>query len=209
MIHLAFALLMSMLTAISPVNGQENDALPHDQALKKREVTRPINNANKDIPDLTDLLMKTGEDDEIKEHLAPAIGLPGPMPVKVRIISKKYSGKNLSEHECILAYEISSTTESKRPFCIYLHKHKILGQDDESQYFLMNLDGHLEKIVTIRSRRDDEGKNIRGSGIPFDQTADSPEAIKMFTAEMARLTKWLHTQRKVSLRSARPNEASR
>jgi hypothetical protein len=196
--RLAFGSLLGSMLAVTPlVNGQENSTPKINSPASKN-----------DIAQLIDVLLKSGEDSLVKEHLAPAIGLPGPMPVKSQTISDEHHGRDLNGHECFLVYkqsEDATGSQSKRPFCIYLHRHKISGHDDESQYFRINLDGQLDKVVMILGKRDDDGKIVPGAGIARDQDIESSESKKEFAVEMAGMKKWLKTQQKLlAAKSASP-----
>jgi hypothetical protein len=140
------------------------------------------------------------------------------MPGKAAIIVQeehpaKQGGYDHFARVCILVYDSPPDTpaqSSRRPQYVYLRKHVVSGFDDDDQYFRVNLDGHLEKIVTIHGKRDADGKVVRGSGVPSEQDIQSSESKKSFAVEMAEMKKWLKVQKKLlaTVNATKPSEPS-
>jgi len=190
----AIALAGIMMSALFSVNAWAaatpsfNQVMPNDKS---------------EIDQLVNYLLKYGDESPIKEHLAPVLGLPGPTSGKSAIIIKD---EHPAEHGfdsfarlSILAYENSSDSAqaNKRPLCIFLRKHVVSGFDDDDRFFRINLDGRLEKMVTIHGKRDADGKAVRGSGVASEQDIESSESKKSFAVEMAAMKKWLKAQKKI------------
>jgi len=193
------SVLGSMLAVTTLVNGQEN-ASP--------KINSPAVTSKDDLAQLIDFLLKNGDESSFKSHLAPAIGLPSAMPVKVETISEVQHGKDKSLHECYLVYEQTpndSLTQGKRPVCLYIKRQTTSGHDDEAKFFRISLEGQLEKVVMILSKRDNDGKIIPGGSVAREQDIESSETKKEFAAEMSATKKWLKTQQKLlAARSTSP-----
>jgi hypothetical protein len=201
--RLAFGSLLGSMLAVAPlVNSQENVS---------PKINPPSPASKNDIAQLVDFLLKNGEENPFKEYLAPVVGLPGPMPAKGQTISEEHHGKDKDVHECYVVYEPPSDatgSQSQHPVCLYLHRRKVSGHDDESQYFRINLKGQLDKVVMILAKRDDNGNPVPGSGSAHDQDIASSESKKEFAAEMIAMRKWLKTQQKLLLAKATAPAAS-
>lgn len=151
---------------------------------------------SKEFPILVDVLMKSGTDGKIGSNLAPVIGLPKAMPTRDQAVWK---GDDM--RGCLIVYEETSDSDSKvggrRPYCAYIVKTMRSGRDNQVRYFRVDLNGKLEKVVVSRSKRDENGKAVRGSGVKFDEDINSPEVRKAFDAEMKFWLKdWLKKERK-------------
>jgi hypothetical protein len=157
-------------------------------------------NAKKDLTQLIDFLMKHGLDGKIGENLAPVIGLPGPMPMKGQTIRNNISGKERNALNCTVIYEETadpSVPNGKKPSCVYLVKITESPRVKDSQYFRINLDGRLERVLTSRGKKDDSGALIPGSGVALDDDLESSAVRKTFAAEMRELKAWLKVQQKL------------
>lgn len=139
---------------------------------------------------IVDLMMQNGLDSRYGDNLAPNIGLPGARSVKGRNIRSKKVDPKRGSLNCAVAYERMENGD-RRPLYIFLQVAKHSGQDAETRYYRLNLDGQLEKVTLIRTKRDKDGKGVRGSGTATDEKLNSPEVKKNFAAEMADVRQWL------------------
>lgn len=155
---------------------------------------------------IVDLMMQNGLDSRYGDNLAPNIGLPGARPVKGRNIRSKKVDANRGSLNCAVAYERMENGD-RRPLYIFLQVAKQSGQDAEVRYYRLNLDGQLEKVTLIRSKRDKDGKGVRGSGTATDENLTSPEVKKNFAAEMADVRQWLRRQTEPAHEEAPPGAA--
>ncbi len=210
--------LMGIMMAVSfLVNARAAETPNFNQASKKTDLKDSLSDRKSEMDQLVDLLLKNGDEFNFKEHIAAAIGLPGPMPSKVATVVKKERtvehGFDSFARLCYLVYENPSEASAqggKRPVCVYLRKHVVSGYDDADLYFRVNLDGRLEKVVTVQSKRDVDGKAVGGSAIPSEQDIESSESKKSFATEMAEMRKWLKAQRILLAKAnaTKPNEAA-
>ena len=138
--------------------------------------------------------MKTGIDDKVGSNLAPVIGLPKAMPMKLRETVVSAKNKDTDIRSCLVVIG-----EDTRPICVYMIRSKKSGRDHRAQYFRINLDGKLEKAVSSQGKNDENDKAIKGSGVKFEQDIDSSEVKKAFDAEMSYWLKdWLKKEQKAA-----------
>jgi|CXWL01.1.fsa_nt_gi hypothetical protein len=151
------------------------------------------------FPTLIKIVMETGVDDKIGSNLAPVIGLPKAMPMKLRNILVPGTKKDKDTRSFLVIID-----EDKHPFCVYMVRMKTSGRDQTAQYLRINLEGKLEKTVSSQGKLDENGKAIKGSGVKFEQDIDSPEVKKAFDAEMSYWLKdWLKREQKIDGKSSR------
>jgi hypothetical protein len=100
--------------------------------------------------------------------------------------------------DCWIAdYEDTKTAVSRSERAIYLITNSRSGHDGKARYFLVSLDGRLEKSVRMMGKYDDDGKPVPGSGKEFDEDIHSPAVRKAFEKEMNFWLKdWLPKQEK-------------
>lgn len=151
---------------------------------------------------LVRVLMASGADDRIGGNLAPVIGLPHAMAIKVQdlLISENAKGREI--RSCFVVYDEADTP---RPVALYMARLKRSGQDKRSQYFRMTLEGVLEKAILSQGKTDETGKAVRGSGVKFDQDVNAPDVQKSFNAEKTFwLKEWLPKARRAAAKSSSP-----
>lgn len=167
---------------------------------RKADLKDSVKDNKNEFKQIVDLLMRNGLDSRFGDNLAPVVGLPGARPIKGDNVRSKKSGKNRGSLNCAIAYEESSEAaeyDGKRPIYIFLQTRKVMGQDSESRYYRLDLDGRLEKVTLMRGKNGEDGKAIRGSGINTDEDINSPAVKKAFAAEMADVRQWLKQQKKI------------
>ena len=148
---------------------------------------------------LIEIVVGTGIDEKIGDNLAPVIGLPKAMPMKVRDTLLSGKNKDREIRSCLVIID-----EDKHPICVYAVRSKKSGRDKRSQYFRISLDGKLEKAVLSQTKYDENDKGIKGSGVKFDQDINSPEVKKAFDVEMSYWLKdWLKKEKKSAGQSVR------
>lgn len=192
--------IASIVVFPTAVKTRAADLPKVSEATRKTDLNDSVkDDAKKDLAQLIGYMMKNGLDGKIGENLAPAIGLPGPMPMKAQSIREKISGKERNALNCAVIYEESAGApgaDGKKPTCVYLMRVTDSPRVKDSQYFRVNLDGQLEKVVTQRIKKDDDGKIIPGSGVVLDDDMESSAVRKAYTAEMRELKAWLKAQLK-------------
>lgn len=192
--------VISIVVFPTAVKTRAADLLNVSQAARKADLKDSVKDtAKKDLAQLIDFVTRNGENGRIGENLAPAIGLSGPMPMTVQTIRNKISGKERDALNCAVIYEETAdaaSPEGKKPMCVYLMKMAETGRTTTAQYFRINLDGKLEKVVTNRGKKDDEGKRIPGSGVTLDDDMDSSAVRKTYATEMREVKAWLKAQLK-------------
>ena len=155
------------------------------------------------FPTLVQILMAEGNDDKIDNNLAPVIGLPHAMSIKVQDIIIAQNKNSREVRSSFVVYTEDERTKDKSPVCVYITKSKKSGRDRRTQYFRITLDGNLEKAIQSQGKHDDTGKPIRGSGVKFDQDINSPDVKKAFNSEMSYWLKdWLTKTRKTAGQSS-------
>lgn len=203
------AIAVSMLALAPVVNTFAAEKQAVNRSTKSDLKDSVKDTDKKDLAQLLDVMMKVGREGRMGENLAPVIGLPGPLPMKAANIRNIYQGKDRDALNCLLIYEEvadSSASAGKRPMCIYLMKITESPQFQDAQYFRISLDGKLEKVVTNRGKKDDNGQLIRGSGTPSDDDIDSAVVRKTYAAEMRELKAWLKTQQKLLAKAGTAHE---
>lgn len=204
----ATVFVVSMVVFAADVKTQAADLPNVNPAARKTDLkgSAKDNAAKKDLAQIIDFMMKNGNDIRIGENLAPVIGLPRSMPAKSKNIRNKINGKERDALNCAVIYEEtddSSASGGKKPVCIYLMKVTESPRFQDAQYFRINLDGRLEKVVTNRAKKDDDGKIIPGSGIALDDDLDSSAVRKTFAAEMREVKAWLMAQQNPTAKKAK------
>ena len=204
------AIILSMMAAILLVNASAQDLPSSNQPAQKAALKDSVKQTSSDLSKLIDLLMKTGEDDELPGTLSPVIGLTGARRVKGRdFILPRFNGKE--RRECTIVFsDDSKNTVSKdnRPSCLYIQHKIISGHDGESLYYRLSVDGKLEHALVSHSKYDDNGKVIAGSATDSEKDIHSPAVQKAFKEELAYWTKeWLKKEQK-ELAKAKASAAS-
>lgn len=196
----------SIVVFPAAVKSQPADLPNVSPASRKTDLKDSVkDDAKKDLAQLIDFMMKNGNDLKIGENLAPVIGLPGAMPAKSKSVRDKSQGKERNALNCLVIYEETadaSTSEGKKPTCVYLMKVTESPRVKNSQYFRVNLDGRLERVLTSRTRKDDNGAIIPGSGVALDDDLESSAVRKSYAAEMRELKAWLKVQIKAQKKLA-------
>lgn len=144
--------------------------------------------------DLSRLVQKVMATDGVGDYpngFAQAVGLDKPMPVKGVIA---LIGNEARKFHVI--YEVDEAG-SPRPFCIHLVRARKSKHDIQERYFRVNLDGQLEKVITLRNKLNEKGKAIPEGRSKFEEDIDSAEIRKLFKTEMNFWLKdWLKKQKK-------------
>jgi hypothetical protein len=191
-------LLAIMWALPASVKAQDKNLPSRNHGKSSQETT--FRDAKSEIAGLVEFLLKNGTEFRFREHIAPVLGLPGPMPSKVSNATEEHRGDDRVFRLYYLVYENSSDPTAKdgtHPFCIYLRKRTVSGHANEDQYFRVNFDGQVEKAVVIRGKIDDEGKIVSGASVPTDLDIGSAESKKSFTAEMSQMILWLKKQKRL------------
>lgn len=197
------ALLFVASIAAFPATVKAQKTPPPDS--RKAELKDSVKDNKNEFAQIVDFMMRNGQDSRYGENLGPAVGLPGARPVKGDNIRSKKFDKKRGGLNCSVAYEESPEAteyEGKRPICVFLEVPKPSGQESETRYYRLSLDGQLENVRLIRGKRDENGKAIRGSAIWTDEDVNSPEVKKAFEAEMADVRQWLKQQKKIVAKKA-------
>lgn len=172
-------------SAEQPVFNRPSKSALHDS----------IKDNNKhDLAEIIEVIMKKGLDGTIGENLAPVIGLPGPMPMKAAAIRNVFKGDNRDALNCAVIYE-ESPESGKKPTCVYLMKISENSKSADAQFFRIDLDGKLEKVVNSHGAKDANGKRIRGAGVATAADMNSPAVRKTYAAEMKAVKAWLKEQK--------------
>lgn len=195
----AILFIASIAAFSAAVKAQASDS-PKPSAGSHKTGLKTLATDNKnEFKQLIEFMMRNGLDDRYGENLASSVGLPGARPLKGDNIRSKKFDKKRGGLNCTVVYEESPEAteyDGKRPICIFLEVPKLSGQGSENRYYRLSLDGQLEKVVLMRSKRDGDGKVIRGSRIDTEEDINSPEVKKAFAAEMADVRQWLKVQLK-------------
>ena len=200
---LALALALSIAALPGLVNGQTPSltSVNKDKSSSKSDLKDSVKDAKIGITQLIAITLKNGTNSNIASTLAPVIGLPNAMPMRKQEVVVSKRDNDFEERACYVIYEnVESTTpadDEKRAVCAYIVKIKRSGLDKETRYFRIDLNGKLEKVVLSKSKYDEAGKIVSGSGVKTDQDIDSPEVRKTFEAEMKFWLKdWLKKEQK-------------
>lgn len=190
-------ILGSMLAGLITVN-----AFAVDSKVK------PIGGDKTFFNELTDYVMKMGDDWTVPAPLAKAIGLPGEMPSRSFVIGSRGNGKEIDGLACFVTYEeTSGSAQQKKPTCIILMRHRESGQDHNSHYYVANLEGKLLKAIYHQGKSDQTGNSIRGSADDNALDIKSPAVKKDFEAAMKEAKAWLEKQQKKLTANERSNQA--
>ncbi len=198
----AFVLALSMSALPNLVNAQAHSLTSVNKNNSSTpELKDSVREPKKDIAGLISAVMQRGTNANIGSNLAPVIGLPRAMPTMDVEILIRQRDKNVEKRACFIVYEkIEGTpTEAsgKRPVCAYFVKIKRSRLDSQTQYFRVDLNGNLEKVILSKGKFGEGGKVVRGSGVKTDLDVDSPEVRKTFEAEMKFWLKdWLKKEQK-------------
>lgn len=195
----AFTLLVTFSPAAAEPKRSEQPAGSAHPLLEAEAVgpIAPPDAAPKQlIAELVGSLLKHGGNDHIGKNLAAVIGLPRPMPIKSRVIVEQ--GEANKDGRIALAvglvYEPLSgypKVHGNRPLSIYVLSSKIYGQDTQSLYFRVNLDGQLERAVASFGKNDENGLPIRGSATDFYPDVSSKDTRASYDAAMDQIRTWL------------------
>lgn len=209
--NVIFAIVLSMTAAIPLVNASAEDLPIGNQSSPKATLKNSVKERASDLSRLIELLLKTGEDDQLTENLSPVIGLTGTPRTKGRDFTlPRPHGKERRECSIVFSDESQDATPGeKRPSCLYIQHKIVSGHDGESHYYRLNLEGKLEKASVLQYKYDDDGKPIAGSGVTVDKDITSPAIQKAFKAEYAYWTKeWVKAEKKTQARAAATPPAS-
>ncbi len=189
------ALIVLSMPLVSMAVKAQDKALPsfNQDSRRESDLKYSVKSEQGEISKLVKTLMASGHDGSYVNGLAQAVGLDGPMRRKgaptVPI------GKEA--RKCQIVYETDEAS-GDRPFCVYLLRAKKTPHDVEERFYRVNLDGHLEKVVTLRNKLDDQGNNIREGRSRVEEDMMSPDIKKAFKAEMTFWLKdWLVKQQKL------------
>ncbi len=177
---------------------------------RKADLKDSVKDTQNEFKQIVDFMMRNGIDSRYGENLGPVVGLPGARPAKGNNIRSREYGKERGLLNCDVAYDESPEAteyDGKRPICVFVQTSKVSGQNKESRYFRLSLDGRLERVILGRSKLDENGKGIRGSAVNTDEDINSPEVKKALAAEMADLRQWLKQQKKLVAKKATASAA--
>ena len=179
------------------------------ESLPSANQTRPIlkdsvNDSKDDMSRLVQVVMTSGEDKDIPNGAAQAIGLSEPMSSKRCHVSIKGSGHLGDDRDIQVVYAVDTPgDEEHHPVCIYLKRGHGAGHDSKSQFFRVSLDGQLEKVVTLQNKLDDDGQPLREGRERFEEDINSPDIQRVFNTEMTYwLKNWLKKQGKLRAKAA-------
>lgn len=198
----AFSLALSMSALPNLVNAQAQSLTSvNKNNSSKPDLKDSVREPRKDIAGLISAVMQKGTNANIGSNLAPVIGLPRAMPTMDVEILIRQKDKNVEKRACFVVYEPIQGTPTgasgKRPVCAYFVRIKRSRLDTQTQYFRVDLNGNLEKVILSQGKLKESGKVVRGSGVKTDLDADSQEVRKTFEAEMNFWLKdWLKKQQK-------------
>jgi len=204
----AFALALSIAAMPGLVNGQGQSLSTVNSAnsSNRSDLKDSVKDAKADISQLVSAILKAGTDENPGSNLAPVIGLPKAMPTKDVEIPISQKAGTVETRRCFVVYDTPAPpaeSAGKRAMCAYLVRTKRSALEKETRYFRFDLNGKLEKIVYLQGKYDATGKAVRGSGLVNEPSIDSPEAKKIFEAEMKFWLKdWLKKQQKVPAKKA-------
>lgn len=192
---------MSAVPNLVNAQAQSLTSVNKDKSSTKSDLKDSVKDAKTDFAQLIFAVLKNGTNEKIGSNFAPIIGLPKAMPVMDvgATISNRRAVKET--RRCFVAYEEVENPDSengvKRALCVYVMKTKRSGLDKQEHYFRIDLNGKLEKVVLSKSKYDEAGKIVRGSGVKTDLDINSPEVKKAFDAEMNFWLKdWLKKEQK-------------
>ena len=204
--HSIPAILISMMALLPLVNASAKDLPTSNQPTKKAALKDSVKERPSDLSRLIDMLMHTGDEDRLLEHLSPLIGLTGTPPAKGRDFTLPRP-KGKERRECTIVFSDDSqnvSPEEKRITCLYIQHKIVSGHDSEAMYYRFNIEGKLEHVTVNHGKNDDDGKPILGSGVAVDKDIDSPDVQKAFKAELSYWTKdWLKKEQKIIARAKR------
>ena len=197
----AIALFLSIVAVASAVKAQESNlpSFKNDEDQHASPVKDAVADHQTDFSQLIEMLTTSGDDTKIPLGIAQVVGLPEEMPAKSNLAVISQHGIDRDERECLVVYE-PVENEGKRAVCVYLRRAKRLGHESQSRYYRVDLNGHLDKVVTLYNKRDDSGKLLPEGRSKTDDDIDSPEIKKSFAAEMSY---WLRTQKKTHAKTMR------
>lgn len=186
---ICLAVLALSMPLVTPAVKAQDKALPstNNESLKDS-----VKSKEGEISKLVQTLMASGGDWKYVNGHAQAVGLEGPMPVKATAVPVGDEAR-----KCQIIYE-PDEINGNRPFCVYFLRTKKTKKDIVERFYRVSLDGQLEKVVTLGSKLDGQGKTIRAERSRVEEDMTSPEIQKAFKAEMTFwLKEWLKKQQKL------------
>lgn len=203
------AVLALSMALVPPAVKAQDQTLP---SVKDRPIGQESNpkdsvkDGQSGISKLVQVVMTSGKDGEYINGFAQAVGLDGPMPAK-GIMTLVGTGARTEARKCNIIYA-TDEAGSHRPMCVYLIKEKKTKHDSQARFFRVDLNGQLEKVITLKNNLDTEGKALREGRSRIEEDIDSPDIKKVFTAEMSFWLKdWLKKQQKLNAKKTTASAA--
>lgn len=193
------ALLVAFTAAAAEPKPSEQSvrgARPLLKAEALGPIVPPDATSKRFITELVAYLLKHGDNDHIGKNLAAVLGMSRPAPIKSRVIEEKGEANKDGRTALMvgLAYEPFPDypkVHENRPLAIYLLSSKIYGQDTQSLYFRVNLDGQLERVVASFGSNDENGLPTRGSATDFYPDISSKDTRASYDTAMDQVRTWL------------------
>lgn len=186
---MSFAVLS--IAAISPaVKAQSPD--PKETISNKSDLKDSVKGNQNEFSKLIQTLMASGLDIKYSNGFAQAAGLDRPMLAKGTV--EVMDGKG---YKCHVIYENEDGVN--RPVCVLFIRAKKTKHEFEDQFFRIDLNGKLERVVTLKSNRDENGIAVKEGRSRTEGDIESPEIKKAFTSDMKFWVKdWLKKQQKLA-----------
>lgn len=180
----AFGLALSMSAMPNLVNAQAQSltSVNKDNSSTEQELKDSVKQTRPGVAQLIATVLKNGTDLNTGKNLSPVIGLPKAMRAKDVTVSQR--AKAGESRSCFVVLDDTAEGADKRPMCAYIVKKKRTTLDIETQFFRIDLNGNLEKVVISKGKLGENGKTVHGSGVKTDLDIGSPEVKKTFEAEM-------------------------
>lgn len=184
---LVFGITFSPLAA----NAQNENLTTRNGTAKSRYVSDIKNKTRDEKTDFRNLIVymeKNGDTADLAEGFGHILGLSDERrPIK-GLESESVAKNGVSgSREFAILYKKENAPENR--IACYINRTKISGKESHSLWYLLSLEGDLEKAVVLDGRYDGTGKPIRGSGTPVDLDINSPAIRREFEIE---LSYWLH-----------------
>jgi hypothetical protein len=197
-----FAIVLSMTALFPLVNASAEDSPTVNQFPEKDALQDSVKDKQSEFSRLVQTVLSTGAQKDFPNGYAQAVGLSEPMPAKRCHMTISGDRKFGDDRHIFVVY---SKDETARPICMYLMKGHSTKHELKQEFFRVNLDGQLEKVVILQNKRDDDGKSIAEGRARFEEDMDDSAVRKTFQTEMSFWLKtWLKKQPKVAAKAEVP-----